>query len=58
MLFEYIQAALEKADYKQLDNNTWFAEIAGFEDVWANGKTVEECRKEHTVSILLGPAYL
>lgn len=46
MLFEYIQAALEKAEYKQLDNNTWFAEIPGFEGVWANGNTVEECRKE------------
>ena len=46
MLFSYIQAALEKAEYKQLDNNTWFAEIPGFEGVWANGKRVEECRKE------------
>ncbi|ODS29803.1 MAG: hypothetical protein SCARUB_05093 [Candidatus Scalindua rubra] len=33
MLFEYIQASLEKAEYKQLDNNTWFAEIPGFEGV-------------------------
>jgi len=46
MLLEYIQAALEKAEYKQLDNNTWFAEVPDFEGVWANGKTVEECRKE------------
>ena len=46
MLLEYIQAALEKAVYKQLDNNIWFAEISEFEGVWANGNTVEECRKE------------
>lgn len=46
MLFDYIQASLENAEYKQLENNTWFAEIPGFEGVWANGKTVEECRKE------------
>jgi len=46
MLLEYIQATLEKAEYKQLDNNTWFAEVPDFEGVWANGKTVEECRKE------------
>lgn len=46
MLLEYIQATLEKAEYKQLDNNTWFAEVPGFEGVWANGKTVENCRKE------------
>lgn len=46
MLFEYIQGALEKAEYKKLDDGTWFAEIPGFEGVWANSKTVEDCRKE------------
>ncbi|MDI6761344.1 MAG: type II toxin-antitoxin system HicB family antitoxin [Candidatus Brocadiaceae bacterium] len=46
MLVEYIQGALEKAEYKKLEDGTWFAEIPGFEGVWANGKTVEECRKE------------
>lgn len=46
MLFEYIQVALEKAEYKKLDDGSWFAEIPGFEGVWANSKTVEECRKE------------
>ena len=38
--------ALEKASYKQLDDGTWFAEIHGFEGVWANASTVEACRKE------------
>jgi len=46
MLFEYIQKALKKAEYKILDNGTWFAEIPGFEGLWANAKTVEECRLE------------
>ena len=46
MLFEYIQKALERAQYKQLDDGTWFAEIPGFEGVWANANTVEECRTE------------
>ena len=46
MLFEYIQKALKKAEYKILDNGTWFAEIPGFEGLWANAKTVEECRFE------------
>lgn len=46
MLFEYIQGALEKAEYKKLDDGSWFAEIPGFEGVWANSRTVEECRKE------------
>ena len=46
MLFEYIQKALERAQYKRLDDGTWFAEIPGFKGVWANAKTVEECRHE------------
>lgn len=46
MLFEYIQGALENAEYKKLDDGTWFADIPGFVGVWANRKTVEECRKE------------
>ena len=46
MLFKYIQVALEKAEYKRLDDGTWYAEILGFEGVWANSTSVEECRKE------------
>jgi len=46
MIVEYIQAAMEKARYKQLEDGTWFAEIPGFEGVWANGKSVEQCRNE------------
>lgn len=46
MLFEYIKGALERAEYKKIEDGTWFAEIPGFEGVWANGKTIEECRKE------------
>ena len=46
MLIEYINAAIEKAEYKKLDDGSWFAEIPGFEGVWANAKSVEECRKE------------
>jgi predicted RNase H-like HicB family nuclease len=29
-----------------LEDGSWFAEIPGFEGVWANGATVEECRQE------------
>lgn len=46
MLFEYAQKAIEKATYKKLEDGTWFAEIPGFSGVWANGKTVESCRRE------------
>ena len=46
MLGEYIQKVLERAEYKKLDDGTWFAEVPGFEGVWSNGRTVEDCRKE------------
>jgi predicted RNase H-like HicB family nuclease len=46
MLTEYISAALRKALYKMLEDGSWFAEIPGFEGVWANGATVEQCRQE------------
>lgn len=46
MLMEYTQKALEGAEYKRLDDGTWFGEIPGFDGVWANGPTVESCRKE------------
>ena len=46
MLTEYIQVALRRSVYKQLEDQTWFAEIPGFEGVWANAVTVEACRSE------------
>lgn len=46
MLIEYMQKALETAEYKKLEDNTWFAGIPAFDGVWANGGSVEECRKE------------
>ncbi|HPA45106.1 MAG TPA: type II toxin-antitoxin system HicB family antitoxin [bacterium] len=46
MIQDYLNAALKEAKYKTLDNGEWFAEIPGFQGVWANGRTVEECRSE------------
>ena len=46
MLLQYIQKALSKAQYKLLEDGTWFAEIQGFQGVWSNAATVEECRQE------------
>ncbi len=51
MIFEYCQRVIEKAEYKKIEDGTWFAEIPGFEGVWANGKRVEECRKD-LISVL------
>ena len=38
--------AIERSSYKRLDDGSWFAEIPGFDGVWANAVTVEACRKE------------
>jgi predicted RNase H-like HicB family nuclease len=46
MILEYISKAIERTTYKKLDDGSWFAEIPGFEGVWANAPTVELCRKE------------
>jgi predicted RNase H-like HicB family nuclease len=46
MLFDYVQKAIERAKYKQLEDRSWYAEIPGFRGVWAQGKSVEACRKE------------
>jgi predicted RNase H-like HicB family nuclease len=47
MFAEYIQAALEKAEYEVIDNpEPYYAHVPGLVGVWATGKTVEDCRKE------------
>ena len=44
MIIEYCQKAIERAAYK--NDGSWFAEIPGFQGVWANGDSVEQCRNE------------
>ena len=46
MLTEYLNAALKKAEYKKIDDGTWYADIPDFPGVWANGDSVEVCRNE------------
>ena len=42
MIQEYIEHAISKAEYKRLEDETWFAEIPGYEGVWANADTLVE----------------
>ena len=46
MLQEYIQAALKRADYHQLEDTSWFASIPPLLGVWSNAQNVEACRQE------------
>ena len=44
---EYIDAAISKACYETLsDDGSFFGRIPGFQGVWANADTLEECKKE------------
>ncbi len=46
MIAEYIQAALEKANYEMIeDREPFYAAVPGLEGVWATGKTLEDCRR-------------
>ncbi|MBI4668169.1 MAG: type II toxin-antitoxin system HicB family antitoxin [Elusimicrobia bacterium] len=42
----YIGIAMKKAHYKVLDNGNYFGEIPGLNGVWAENKTLENCRQE------------
>lgn len=47
MLTKYIDAAMRRATYEILDDDEGFwGEIPGFQGVWANADTLEECRDE------------
>ncbi len=54
MFSEYIEAALEKAVYKTIeDEEPIFVSVPELPGAWATGKTVEEARKE-LISVIEG----
>lgn len=46
MIIEYIKAALRKAEYEILEDQTFYGEIPSFEGCYANESTLEDCRDE------------
>jgi predicted RNase H-like HicB family nuclease len=47
MLSQYIQVAMHQAKYEILsDDGSFYGEIPGFQGVWANAATLEDCRNE------------
>jgi len=44
MVTRYIHAAMRRAEYKRLDNASWFGEIPGLAGVWANEMSSKQCR--------------
>jgi predicted RNase H-like HicB family nuclease len=46
MLTEYVSAALRRATYEILPDNTFYGEIPGFQGVYSNATNLEACREE------------
>lgn len=46
MIVEYLKAAMKNARYEILEDQTYYGEIPGFEGVYANESTLEDCRDE------------
>ena len=46
MLTSYINAAMHEATYEILADGTFYGEIPGFQGVWADASTLEDCRTE------------
>lgn len=47
MLSQYIKAAMRQAKYEILsDDKSFYGEIPGFQGVYANAETLEDCREE------------
>jgi predicted RNase H-like HicB family nuclease len=46
MLTDFINKQLNTAKYKLLKDKTYFGEIPNLRGVWANAKTLEQCREE------------
>jgi predicted RNase H-like HicB family nuclease len=56
MFAEYIQAALERAEYEVMEDDEpepYYAHVPDLPGVWATGRTFEDCRKE-LVSVIEG----
>ena len=46
MLTSFIELKLKDAKYERLDDGTYYGEIKGLRGLWANAKTLAECKQE------------
>lgn len=46
MLNDYMDKAMQYAQYERIEDGTYFGRIPGFKGVWANASTMQECRNE------------
>ena len=45
MLIEYIQAAMQHAEFELMDDGRYFGTVAPCHGVWADGDTIDETRE-------------
>jgi predicted RNase H-like HicB family nuclease len=46
MLVDYLTAAMERAHYEMIeDQEPFYGEILGLQGIWANGSSLEGCRR-------------
>ena len=43
--FQYMRAAMHRAQYERMEDGEWFASIPGFDGLWATGSSIEEARE-------------
>jgi predicted RNase H-like HicB family nuclease len=54
MIVEYVQEALNRAQYEIIDDEEpYYGEVSELSGVWANGKSLEECRN-HLKDVIEG----
>ncbi len=46
MLTDFIEKKLKTARYKLLEDGSYFGEVTLLPGVWANAKSLEDCRRE------------
>lgn len=46
MISQFVEQSLKRAKYKILKDGMYYAEVPRLHGVWAQGKTLEECRQE------------
>ncbi len=46
MLTDFIEKKLKEAEYKELQDGTFFGEISGLDGVWVNASTLDGAKKE------------
>lgn len=46
MLNEYLRATMRHCQVELLEDGTYFASIPGFDGLWSNATTVEDCQQQ------------